>query len=105
MMGPVPIPEFLTPGRKVRWREPRHACALGWEDAYGPGPFEVVRWVDKSHQDIPPAALVKTLLGYREINQVWLVPADEQVADECYSLDVLSALDDEDPPLAPFGED
>jgi hypothetical protein len=94
------------PAHKVRWRDPRHARALGWEDAYGPGPFEVVRVVDQSPQGIPPAVVVKTRLGEKEINQVWLTAVDEPGPSEGYSPDVLLALyDDDAPPLDPLGED
>ena len=81
------------PGQKVRWREPRHARALGWEDAYGPGPFEVVRVVDKSRLGIPPAVVVKTRLGEREINKVWLAPLGGPPPDEGYSPEMLLGLD------------
>jgi hypothetical protein len=67
------------PGMRVGWRDPRHAHALGWLEAYGPGPFEVVRVVDKADQGIPAAVLLRTHLGEREINAVWLAPAPEGV--------------------------
>jgi hypothetical protein len=98
-MHPAPTPPLPPPAPKVRWRDPRHARALCWEDAYGPGPFEVVRVVDKSPQGIPPAVVVKTRLGDREINEVWLTAANEPEPGQGYSLDVLLALDDEDAPL------
>src|SRR5215475_4269606 len=93
-MQTAPGPGLLRPGQKVRWRDPRHARALGWEEAYGPGPFEVVRVVDKSRQGIPPAVVVKTRRGEREINEVWLAPADEPGLGESYNPDVLLALDE-----------
>jgi len=65
------------PGQQVRWRQPEHAHALGWAATLGTGPFEVVGVVDKSEQGIPPAVIIKTQLGEREINSVWLVPLDE----------------------------
>jgi hypothetical protein len=69
-LATFPLP---CPGQKVCWRDRQHALAIGWLAAYGPGPFEVVRVVDKSHLDIPPAVVVRTNLGEREINLVWLV--------------------------------
>jgi hypothetical protein len=60
------------PGQRVRWRDPHHAWALGWAYAYGPGPFEVVRIVDKGTYGLPAGVVLKTLLGEREINEVWL---------------------------------
>ena len=104
-MDPAPTPPLPPLGPKVRWRDPRHARALCWEEAYGPGPFEVVRVVDKSRQGIPPAVVVKTRLGEREINEVWLAPADEPGPGEGYSPDVLLALDDDTPPLDLLEED
>jgi hypothetical protein len=64
-----PLP---SPGQQVRWRDWRHALAVGWLHAIGPGPFVVVRVVDKSALGIPPAAVVRTSSGEREINLVWL---------------------------------
>jgi hypothetical protein len=60
------------PGQLVHWRNRRHAEALGWVTAYGAGPFVVVRVVDKSHLGIPACVVLKTNLGEREINEVWL---------------------------------
>jgi hypothetical protein len=71
------MPELPRPGQKVRWRDSRHARAIGWLDAYGPGPFEVVGVVDKSSLGIPVAVVVKTDLGEREINVVWLAAEGE----------------------------
>jgi hypothetical protein len=68
-MTPLPLPD-----QRVRWRQPRHAHALGWADAYGPGPFEVVGVVDKSGLGIPAAVILKTESGEREVNTVWLTP-------------------------------
>jgi hypothetical protein len=69
---PLPMPDLPRPGQKVRWRSLRHARAIGWLDAYGHGPFEVVAVVDKSHLGISVAVVVRTNLGEREINVVWL---------------------------------
>jgi hypothetical protein len=63
------------PGQRVRWRDVRHARALGWLDALGPGPFEVVRVVDHADVGLPPGVVLKTQFGEREINTVWLAPA------------------------------
>src|SRR4051812_22327300 len=56
-------PAWALPGAKAHWKDPRHARALGWADAYGPGPFEVVGVVPaRPGQDIPPSRL----LGHAE---------------------------------------
>jgi hypothetical protein len=62
-------------GEWVRWRDSRHARALklGWADALGEGPFEVVSVVDRSDQDLPAGLILRTPLGDREISEVWLV--------------------------------
>ncbi len=72
MPFPPPMPQLPQPGHLVYWRNLRHAHALGWVDAYGPGPFVAVGTVDKSHQGIPAAVVLRTRLGDREVNQVWL---------------------------------
>jgi hypothetical protein len=93
---PLPMPELPCPGQKVRWRDGRHARAIGWLEAYGPGPFEVVGVVDKSHLDIPTAVVVRTALGDREINEVWLAAEDRQGPrpGESYAPETLLALED-----------
>src|SRR3954451_2909484 len=92
-MGPALFPELVSelprPGQQVRWRQPWHANAIGWADAYGPGPFEVVRVVDKAEQGLPAGGVLKTGLGEREINAVWLElstasPAPEAPGDVAY---------------------
>jgi hypothetical protein len=95
------MPELPRPGQKVRWRCTRHARAIGWLDAYGPGPFEVVGLVDKSRQDIPAAVVVRTGLGEREINAVWLAAEGGEEArqgplgpGENYTPETLLALED-----------
>jgi CheY-like chemotaxis protein len=75
--SPNPLPELPRPGQWARWRQPWHAHAIGWADAYGPGPFEVVGVVDKSGQGIPAAVVLKTDLGDREVNTVWLDLEDD----------------------------
>ena len=69
---PGPMPTLPRPGQRVRWRDPRHARALSWADSYGPGPFEVVGVRDRSGQGLPAGVVLKTRLGEREINEVWL---------------------------------
>ena len=101
----APPPPLPPPGHKVRWRDPRHARALYWEEAYGPGPFEVIGLVNERRPGPLRGILLKTKLGEREINEVWLAPADEPGPGEGYSPDVLLALDDDTPPLDPPGED
>ena len=92
---PEPLPQ---PGQVVAWRHPRLAFALGQFNAYGPGPFEVVCVVDQSQRGLPAAVVVKTLLGEREVNEVWLARADEgrrkPAGDwQGYRAEVLDALD------------
>ena len=100
-LHPRPMPRLPEPGQKVYWRCRRHAHALGWAHAFGPGPFPVVRVVDNSEQALPAGVVVQTLLGEREINEVWLAlpqgrperahgPADWP----SYSPEVLEALDE-----------
>jgi hypothetical protein len=70
-------PGLLPPGRQVRWRNPEHARAWGWEDLFGPGPFEVVGIVDKSEHGLAAGLVLRTRIGKREIPEVWLALADE----------------------------
>ena len=72
--NPTPTPRPPRAGDLVRWKDGRHARALGWADSYGPGPFVVLRVVDKTHLGIPACVVLRTRLGEREINQVWLTP-------------------------------
>ena len=86
---PELVPELPRPGQQVRWSQPWHAHAIGWADAYGPGPFEVVRVVDKAEQGLPAGVVLKTGLGEREINAVWLElstpsPAPEPLRDVAF---------------------
>jgi hypothetical protein len=94
------MPKLPEPGQQVHWRCHRHAHALGWAHAYGPGPFPVVRVVDKSQQALPAGVVVRTLLGEREINEVWLaLPRGQEGSRHgagdwpSYSAEVLEALD------------
>jgi hypothetical protein len=77
---PGPLPELPRPGEEVRWRQPWHANVLGWLESYGPGPFPVVRLVDKSELGLPAGVVVMTKLGEREINVVWLAAVGEPEA-------------------------
>jgi hypothetical protein len=66
------------PGEKVWWRDLRHARALCWAEILGPGPFEVLRIVDKSEQGLAAGLILRTQIGEREISEVWLELAPEQ---------------------------
>ena len=74
---PERLPELPRPGQKVRWRNPHHARVWGWEDVFGPGPFEVVRIVDKCDHGLGLDLILHTELGEREIPEVWLALAEE----------------------------
>jgi hypothetical protein len=71
------MPEPARPAQKVRWRNPQLAHAWGWQDLFGPGPFEVVRRVDKSPHGLRAGLLLRTAMGEWEISEVWLALADE----------------------------
>jgi CheY-like chemotaxis protein len=86
------MPHLPRPGQWVRWRDPRHAHAIRWLYAYGPGPFEVVRVVPRGSQGLPAGIVLKTDLGEKEVNEVWLT-LDEPPAR---SLSVLVVEDDSD---------
>jgi hypothetical protein len=105
--SPFPTLVFYSPrlGQRVRWEDPRHARALGWADALGPGPFEVVGFVDRRREGRPWGLLIQTELGEKEINEVWLTAVSEPGPNEGYSPDLLLALDDNTPPLDPLEED
>jgi hypothetical protein len=64
---------------------------LWWDETYGPGPFEVVGVVDHTPDDIPQGLLLKTRLGEREVNSVWLAPEGEPDW-QGYDLETLTAL-------------
>jgi len=53
---PKPMPSLPVPGQQVRWHHPEHIRYLGWEEAFGSGPFEVIALVDHKDLDIPPMA-------------------------------------------------
>jgi hypothetical protein len=59
--------------RWVRWRDPHHVHCLDWDEWYGSGPFEV----DHAAEGLPPGLVLKTRLGEREVNSVWLVAVSE----------------------------
>jgi hypothetical protein len=66
---PEPLPQ---PGEVVRWRHPRLAFALGWFNAFGPGPFEVVGILDSDDLGPPLSVLVKTPFGDEPIDARWV---------------------------------
>jgi CheY-like chemotaxis protein len=66
------MPRLPHPGQRVCWRDSWHAHALRWLYTYGPGPFEVVGVVDKSHHGLPNGLFIKTDLGRKEVSEVWL---------------------------------
>ncbi len=70
------MPELPHPGQKVRCRDFRNAHRSGWVDLFGPGPFEVVRIVDKSDRGLAADLVVQTRLGGKVIPEVWLELAD-----------------------------
>ncbi len=70
----------LRPGQLVAWRNMQQVRAFGWVDAYGPGPFVVVRVVDRSSQELPAGLLLRTPEGVREVNALWLAPIDPAAA-------------------------
>jgi hypothetical protein len=77
-MAPVHklMPELPRPGQKVCWRDPGSVQASGWEEVFGPGPFEVVRMVDKSDRGLAAGLILRTKMGEWEIPEVWLAIAD-----------------------------
>ncbi len=70
------MPELPRPGQKVCWRDSRNARASGWVDLFGPGPFQVIRSVDKSNQGLASSLILRTKVGEWEISEVWLALAD-----------------------------
>jgi hypothetical protein len=71
------MPALPRAGQKVCWRHPLQARACGWEDLFGPGPFEVVRLVDHSAHGLATGLVLLTNLGEQEIDEVWLALAEE----------------------------
>ena len=65
-------PSCLRPGPRLRWRHPRRAFALGLFNAYGPGPFEFIRYLAGPEPDSSSAVLIQTEFGEREINPLWV---------------------------------
>jgi hypothetical protein len=78
-----PMPELPRPGQKVRWRDPEQARAFGWVALLGPGPFEVVRVVNRSDHGLAAGLAVHTTLGEREIPEVWLALAEDPDNGTC----------------------
>ena len=74
---PQRMPTLPRPGQQVRWRDLAGVRAWHWTEVFGPGPFEVVGLVDHSDQCLAAGVLVRTLIGEREISEVWLAPASE----------------------------
>jgi hypothetical protein len=58
--------------------------------------LEVVGFVDRRGEGLPWGILLKTKLGEKEINEVWLTGVDEPGPGEGYSPDV--ALDETQTP-------
>jgi hypothetical protein len=85
-MTMTPAPKFMPtlphPGQKVRWRNGERARARGWEELFGPGPYEVVGIVDNSDRGLAAHIVLRTNMGEREIPEVWLelVGAPENAA-------------------------
>jgi CheY-like chemotaxis protein len=91
------MPHLPRPGQQVRWRDARHAQALRWLDAYGPGPFEVVAVVPPRDPGLPAGLVLKTDHGERESNEVWLAldePEGGSLRRPARSLAVLVVEDD-----------
>jgi hypothetical protein len=63
----------------VRWTDPEHARAWGWEDLFGPGPYEVVGLVGRNDRGLAANLVLRTRIGEREIPEVWLALAEESV--------------------------
>jgi hypothetical protein len=80
------IPELPAalprPSHQVRWRNPQHARDWGWEELFGPGPFEVVRTVEQKYRGLAAGLVLRTKIGEWEISNVWLAPAAETGRDK-----------------------
>jgi hypothetical protein len=70
------MPRLPQPDQKVRWRNPAYAQKCGWEDLFGPGPFEVVRIVDHGKYGLARGLVLLTGMGKCEVPEVWLALAD-----------------------------
>jgi hypothetical protein len=66
------MPLLPQPGQHVRWRDLAAVGAWHWVEIFGPGPFEVVRRVDHGAEGVAAGVVVRTLIGEREISEVWL---------------------------------
>ncbi len=73
--------ELPRPGQQVCWRNPEDARAWGWEAAFGPGPFDVIRTVDHTRHRLATGLILRTALGEQEISEVWLALVKEPQAD------------------------
>ena len=71
------MPELPRPGQKVRWRNPLDARRRGWEDVFGPGPYEVVGLVDQSDGGLAANIVLHTSMGERAVPEVWLALDEE----------------------------
>ncbi len=76
-LSPQVRPELPRPGQKVSWRDPGHAREWGWADLFGPGPFEVVRVVDKRDRGLAPDFTLRTAIGEWDISGFWLALPDD----------------------------
>jgi hypothetical protein len=81
--APKLMPELPRPGQKVRWRNPEQARAWGWEDLFGPGPYEVVGLVGRNDRGLAANLVLRTRMGERAIPEVWLALADEPENAAC----------------------
>jgi hypothetical protein len=70
-MFPELMTELPAPGNLVNWRDPQESSASGC-DCYGPGPFEVVDVIDRSHLGLPASIVLRTEVGQREVSELWL---------------------------------
>jgi hypothetical protein len=57
------MPRLPRPGEWVRWRSLEHARTQWWDESHGPGPFEVVRVVDHTADDVPTASFSRRRWG------------------------------------------
>jgi hypothetical protein len=71
------MPELPRSGQKVRWLDPQDARRWGWEDLFGPGPFEVAGMLGRSARGLAANLVLRTNVGEQAIPEVWLALADE----------------------------